>query len=770
MKCFVLDTNIIVDDPDALNNFDGRLKILPITVIEELDRLKRGVDERASNSRKASRIIKDALDSGRGDIVVLVESDLDIFDVKMEMMALDPDDLILLYYQVAVEKYGKSHDAVVLVTNDNNMFIKAKSYGFAVENVKRHTVEPTSDLEVKTITLPEHEFDQIAAGKIHVEASDYMTEFYNNQYIIIASEYSTKQTLLGKVFNGRILMLNPMHQEGYSGIKPKNKEQRFLFDALGEAHVDCVIVNGCAGSGKCLGKDTPVLMFDGSIKMVQDVCVGDKLMGPDSSPRIVKSLARGEEELYRVIPVKGESYVVNKSHILSLKMSGKSIEKKAFVKDGVVNITVEEYLDFDPKYKKYMKGWRTGVNFDNTYSLTIPPYILGVWLGDGCNLHCNGIANPDEEIVKEICSYAESIGYKVREKIDGNKCPIYYITLGEDSRVNVFSSLLKEMGLPGNKHIPHNYKTASYNDRLEILAGILDTDGCLGVGGYDYISKDLKLAEDVCFIARSLGLAAYLTPTMKKCQGWDKPKEYYRVSISGDCSIIPCRVERKKAPVRKQIKNVLRTGISLEPVGIGEYYGFEIDGPDRLFLLGDFTVTHNTLCSMATGLAKIMNERKSFDRMVITKPTYSIDNEIGHLPGSLEEKMLPHLAPFQDNLDYITKRLKLKDMKGIQENGLVEIMSLSFIRGRSIMDAFVIVDEIQNVPPTTIKTIVSRMSDTSKLILLGDITQIDNPSLNKQYNGLSYALNKLKGYENIACLQMTKSFRSRLAQIAVDVL
>lgn len=427
MKCFVLDTNIIVDDPEALNNFDGRLKILPITVIEELDRLKRGVEERAINSRKASRIIKDALDTNRGDIVVLVENDLDVLDVKLEMMALDPDDLILLYYQAAVDKYKDEYDEVVLVTNDNNMFIKAKSYGFSVENVKRHTVEPTSDLEVKTITLPEHEFDQIAAGKIHIEASNYMSDFYNNQYIIIASEYSTKQTLLGKVFNGRILMLNPMHQEGYSGIKPKNKEQRFLFDALGESHIDCVIVNGASGSGK-------------------------------------------------------------------------------------------------------------------------------------------------------------------------------------------------------------------------------------------------------------------------------------------------------------------------------------------------------TLCAMATGLAKIMNERKSFDRMIITKPTYSIDMEIGHLPGSLEEKMLPHLTPFQDNLDFITKRMKLKDMKGIQENGLVEIMSLSFIRGRSIMDAFVIADEIQNIPPSTLKTLVSRMSDSSKLILLGDVSQIDNPSLNKQYNGLSYAISKLKGYDNIACLQMTKSFRSRLTQIAVDVL
>ncbi len=170
-----------------------------------------------------------------------------------------------------------------------------------------------------------------------------------------------------------------------------------------------------------------------------------------------------------------------------------------------------------------------------------------------------------------------------------------FITHGDKTPHNIFTKQLRINNLLGNKHIPHIYKTATRHDRLELLAGLMDTDGSLANGGYDFISRDKQLSLDVVFLARSLGLAAYFNVSMKKAQSMQEAREHYRVSISGDCSIIPCRVARKRASVRKQAKDVLRTGIKLEPLGIGEYFGFEISGSDRLFLLGDFTVTHNTL-------------------------------------------------------------------------------------------------------------------------------------------------------------------------------
>lgn len=362
-----------------------------------------------------------------------------------------------------------------------------------------------------------------------------------------------------------------------------------------KAHGNTMAV-AATGAGKCLGAGTPVLMFDGTIKNVEDVKVGDLLMGPDSTLRRVKSLARGREEMFRVVPIKGEPFVVNKSHILSLVVSGQR-PVCGHMNGKVVNISVSEYLGMPKTFRHCAKGWRTGVDFqEKNTRLLIPPYILGVWLGDGGNVNENGFANPDREVIDEIVAYADCIGMRVRHHYDGDKCPMHFITTGERSpRANNFKRALRALSLPGNKHVPYAYKTASRRERLEVLAGLMDTDGHQTHGGYDFITKDKALAEDVAFIARSLGLAAYVKESLKRAQSMAEPGLYYRVSISGDCSVIPCRIERKKAAPRAQKKDALRFGFCLEPQGEGDYFGFELEGPDRLFLLGDFTVTHNTI-------------------------------------------------------------------------------------------------------------------------------------------------------------------------------
>jgi RecQ family ATP-dependent DNA helicase len=149
-----------------------------------------------------------------------------------------------------------------------------------------------------------------------------------------------------------------------------------------------------------------------------------------------------------------------------------------------------------------------------------------------------------------------------------------------------------------DKFIPENYKFGDRKSRLEILAGLIDTDGHLSKGyGYEFSSKSRMLANDVAFICRSIGLMANI--------GMCGPgKEYFRVSISGDLTEIPVRIKRKKCTsARKQIKNVLRTGFSVS-VGIENerYYGVTLDG-DQHYLLEDFIVTHNSLCFQLPAVA-----------------------------------------------------------------------------------------------------------------------------------------------------------------------
>ena len=356
------------------------------------------------------------------------------------------------------------------------------------------------------------------------------------------------------------------------------------------------------GGGKCLGAKTLVLMWNGTTKKVEDITAGDVVMGPDSGPRFVTSTCRGREMLYRVTPVKGESYVVNESHILSVRQTAMKKGSKYSCERGgrIRNLSVKEYLGESEHFRDNWKGYRTGVDFRSVN--VRDPYMMGLWLGDG-NTDNFAITTADPETAVEIYAFAKRNELSIRiAKRENNASSTYYVSTGTllgDKGRNSALEWLREEKVLSNKHVPHYYKVNSRHVRLETLAGLLDSDGHLTENGtFDFISALEVLADDVCFLSRSLGLAAYKKKCEKECVNNGVWGTYYRVCISGELSEIPCRIQRKKALVRGQKKSVLMTGISVEPIGEGEYYGFELAGADRRFLLGDFTVTHNTLCSL----------------------------------------------------------------------------------------------------------------------------------------------------------------------------
>lgn len=354
------------------------------------------------------------------------------------------------------------------------------------------------------------------------------------------------------------------------------------------------------GGGKCLGKDTLVLMYDGTIKLVQDVVAGDILMGPDSLPRTVMSTCKGNEPLYRVTPKKGDSYVVNESHILSLKRthtSSKPVYPSERRGGEVVNISVLDYIQKSKNFKHIHKGWRTGVNFPphNSPPL-IEPYFMGLWLGDG-NSRTAAITTGDQQIIDAVTECAARMGMTTHIKPNSKNSVIVEVKgIKRTGRGGTYlMNSLRKYSLVLNKHIPYRYKTGSRKERRELLAGIIDTDGYYCGKGYSVTLKSEILLEDIIFVARSLGFSANKSIKRKKCYNTGAIGTYFSCFIAGDVDEIPCKVERKKANPRRQKKSQLVTGITVEPIGPGEYYGFEISGPDRLFLLGDFTVTHNTV-------------------------------------------------------------------------------------------------------------------------------------------------------------------------------
>lgn len=349
-----------------------------------------------------------------------------------------------------------------------------------------------------------------------------------------------------------------------------------------QKHINTMIL-GPAGTGKCLGKDTPVLMYDGTIKMVQDVVVGDQLMGPDSKPRNVLSTTTGREELFKITPNKGDSWVCNKSHILSLKRTndGTSLVGK------IENVSITDYLNWSKDKKKNHKQWRCGVDFPEK-ELQLDPYFLGLWLGDGFTRE-PVICSADQEVVDFIYEYAKSLGCTVTKRVEPSKANSYRI-VQKDKHKGIHTEIINRMNfynLRGNKHIPADFLYNSRENRLKLFAGLMDTDGYYYSGCFEYSTKLDNLKDDVVYLSRSLGF--FVSTSVKTVKG----KSYWRLNISGDFKDVPTIIPRKKTSPRKQRKSVLVTGITVESIGVGDYYGFTIDG-DHLFMLGDFTVTHNT--------------------------------------------------------------------------------------------------------------------------------------------------------------------------------
>lgn len=340
------------------------------------------------------------------------------------------------------------------------------------------------------------------------------------------------------------------------------------------------------GYGKCLAKGTLVMMCNGSLKKVEDIKVGDKIMGDDSTPRKILSLARGREEMFDVIPSKGEKYTVNISHILSLKWGATRSERIngiLYKKDDIIDISVNDYLKLPKIYNNSkaspLRGYRVPISF-KFKECPIEPYFFGTWLGNGTNI--------DTLVAKHKNSIPEEF---------------------------------KNLNLIKNKHIPNIFKCNSREVRLNVLAGIIDTDGSITncKTGFEIIQKNKVLFYDIMYLARSLGFSCYKAKCFKKSTNskiQTNSESYYRMGIFGEgIHEIPTKLPQKKSQQRKQIKNVLNYGITVKSIGMGKYYGFEIDGNKR-FVLGDFSVTHNTSMSIylahKLGLRSLILTHKSF--------------------------------------------------------------------------------------------------------------------------------------------------------------
>lgn len=347
-------------------------------------------------------------------------------------------------------------------------------------------------------------------------------------------------------------------------------------------------IAGCASSGKCLAPHTLVLMHDGSTKAAKDIIEGDLLMGDDSTPRRVLSTNTGRSNMVRIVPNRGKPWECNDDHILCLKRtwSGKSSSKRI---GEVVEISVKEYLSKGKAFKARFRQYSTAVEFPEQ-PLEFDPHIYGLWLGDGTTKAPTLTCHDSEEQVRDLwCGYFQGLGYCVSRQQYNDNCPAWSANTGGGNRENPFLNFIRGSVVDGRKRIRKEYLLNSRANRLKLLAGIIDTDGYAAGTYFEISSSNDGLAEDIVFLARSLGFGVSSTKRFATCNGNKFPA--FRIVVCGDVEEIPTL--RKKCAKKTIRMNSNCTGFKVEQLGVGDWCGFTLDGNGR-FLLDDFTVTHNT--------------------------------------------------------------------------------------------------------------------------------------------------------------------------------
>lgn len=392
-------------------------------------------------------------------------------------------------------------------------------------------------------------------------------------------------------------------------------------------------ISGRNGIGikTCLGLGTKIPLWDGRILNVEDLKVGDVVIGDDGNKRNIKDITTGSGKLYKVSQSRGDDYIVNEYHILTVRMPDHKVvfwnntkkgwsmrwldkEKKSIRMTSIRTYTpsidkareeIEQFRDtiqddntMDISIKKYMKLTKnarsrlTGFSGDNVNwdkkDVIIDPYVLGLLLGDEFAI------NSDDD--PEILEYLEKWG----KQLKNNKIS-YSISSASSKYKAPLRKLLSEYNLVNNKHIPKEYLINSREIRLAVLAGIIDSDGHCSTdrnGRRVTIAQGMnheQLAYDIVYLSRSLGFMCNYT--IKKTQ-WTYKGELKRgkavnINISGEgLGDIPTKVLRKKcnSPLKRKVTNTGK--LLIEPVNDGDFVGISLDGNKR-FVLNDFTVTHN---------------------------------------------------------------------------------------------------------------------------------------------------------------------------------
>jgi len=306
----------------------------------------------------------------------------------------------------------------------------------------------------------------------------------------------------------------------------------------------------------------------------------------------------------------------------------------------------------------------------------------------------------------------------------------------------------------------------------------------IGILSEDYISEKAVTSSDQLYqgfgeflvddqlIDRFYADGEVIIPEDEAPEIWYPNQHLLLISNSNPKKTALASFESHEAPLKKVIHNRLPDW-KINSRNKEQAFAIDmlLDPKIKIVTMVGRAGSGKTLCAIAAGLQQTIGlriESNHYSRLIVSRPVQPMGKDIGFLPGSMEEKMLPWLMPIQDNLKFLMGDKASLEM--YLQQGKIEIEALTYIRGRSISNAFIVVDEAQNLTKHEIKTIITRIGEGTKIVLTGDIEQIDNAYVNETSNGLAHAIESFKEYHISGHVSFKKGERSDLATLASKVL
>lgn len=530
----------------------------------------------------------------------------------------------------------------------------------------------------------------------------------------------------------------PTNSKPTQEFRPLNDEQANAYDAYKENEI--IFLTGAAGTGKAEPLDAIVYTPTGPRTMGSIEC-GDLVCTPDGNfAKVVKTFPQGKKDIFKITFADGDSVECCKEHLWSINDNqGYRWENK------IVDTSYIIHHLKSPNGRRKLSVKTPEYAYFESSNLSINPYLLGLLMGDGCFVGGYvGFTSADNEIINSI-KLSEDVNPKKNSKID-------YV-------IRKLKSKIKEIGLWGcrswEKWIPRDYIYTSFENRIALIQGLMDTDGSVdkrtGMPVFYTTSKQLSL--DFKELIQSIGGICVIKTKQTSFTYKVIKKEgriSYVCSIRYNKSTELFKLSRKKKIAKDRTRYKTKRIIeNVEFVGQKEAKCILIDHPDHLYLTNNFIVTHNTHLAVAFAVQDIIKRERH--KIVMSRPIIEAGENLGFLPGDIDEKVYPYMIPLYDCLDKICGEGDSALRKRINES--YELAPLAYLRGRTFTGCVCILDEAQNCTKSQLKLFLTRLGHYSKMIISGDLTQSD---LQKQQSGLAEVIEKCKGIQGITHIHFTE--------------